>query len=405
LEVSWTQTFSVNGTVVSPLRLVVDPHGNTFLLACVGACEAGDRLFAKLDRRGKVRFSKRLSARHEVQQFDLLSLSKNGERVGVAGNQVDADSSTEFAAEVFDDDGHVLARSHDEAPATAADANFSKKGHIIVVGRTSESSGLAVSFDPSDRHGIEWRFSAPDARFTRIRSDRTGSSSIAGTTVADPIHNVAAVWRLSGQGALEWSFTAPPEPSRPPALAVDNRGNTALVSTRPGPEADGASPVRFITTKLDAGGSVLWTVDEGVGANSSTPIEAMFGRQGELTVFGSLGSGGRPSQEFHTTRYNEAGVRLWSNSDDFGFFTANPTAMDLDQHGGVAEVGVAGSLDRRTGIVVVYDADGNLRATQRDPARLVDVGTDRDGGVIVLGALDDNTVVTRYVFPAVCNQP
>jgi hypothetical protein len=129
---------------------------------------------------------------------------------------------------------------------------------------------------------------------------------------------------------------------------------------------------------------------------ASKPLDAAFGPRDSVTAFGRHQGTARFGGDFQTTRYDEDGNLLWSNDDNFGFPDASPAAMALDRNSDVAEVGnVFVSITQTSGFVALYAADGRLQKTRLDPSRLVDVARDSAGGIIVLGAHEASTIVTR----------
>ncbi len=391
---SWTQTLSSDAGLITALEIAVDAMDRTFVLSCVGPCDAGNRLLSRIDRSGALAFSEQVTSRDGGERLDFLRISEDG-RVGLAGDRVLPDGSTEFAVAVFHGDGRLEWRAHDDRPAHALDAAFGARGDVMVVGAASDGDGLGVAFGPTPRH-VEWRFTTPNATFSRVRSDDRGFTSIAGTDVG----NLATVWHLRGRGHLVFTYSAP-DPTRSVALAVDDHGETLLASTQDRPRTlEGDTPLYLVTTKLDAVGDVVFTRFVDFGVQGSQLIDAAFGPCETVTVFGRHQGTARFGGDFQTTRYDEGGDLLWSNDDNFGFPDANPAAMALDHDGDVAEVGnVVVHVDQQSGFLVVYGADGAVQTTRFDPRGLVDVARDSTGGIVVLGTLGADAVVTREPAP------
>lgn len=389
----WTQTLSSDDGVVTPLHVAVDRGDHTFVLACVGPCDAGERLLVRIDSDGEVAFSERLSSEMEPARLDVLNVSLDG-RVGLAGDRVAPDGTTRMVAAVFRRDGRLEWQAHDDTPAHALDATFGAAGELVVVGAASDGSGIASAFSRRARGSLEWRFTTPNAGFSRVRSDHSGSVSIAGL-IPGASGQLATAWRLHRGGRLAWTYTAPGATTGA-TLAVDAERNTALVSTNFRPPTPEERPLDFVTTKLDARGEVLWTQSEEGGVNVSKPLDAVFRLRDDLTVFARRQAPGRFGRMFETFRYDARGHKLWGNENDFGFASADPAAMALDPDGDVAEIGTAfADVTSPTGFLAVYRSDGSLLRTRFDPSHLVDVARDSTGGIIVLGARGASTVVTR----------
>ncbi len=394
---SWTQTFASDAGDVSPLHVAVDRRDQTFVLACVGACDAGDRFFARVDARGRTVFSKQLRGDHETTRLDQLAVSKDG-RIGLAGDLVAPDGTTRFTVAIFSRDGRLEWQANDHAPAHALDAVFDAKGDFIVVGAATDGSGLAVAFDPRGRRHVAWRFGSPHAAFSRVRTDARGGVSIAGTVPSGGFSTPAQIWRLEGRGHLAWTYT-PPAPTASVTLAVDDAGDSAFVSTKFHPTTtDGETPVAFVTTLLDVRGTVRWISQLDFQVTPAVLLDAAFSPCGDVTVFGRTRAGGRITFLFDTARFDANGNTIWlKNDEDFGFLATTPAAMALGSDGDVAEVGVvlADLNQPGKGWIALYGNDGSLLGTESVPAMLVDVARDSADGIVTLGHLDATTVVTR----------
>jgi hypothetical protein len=387
---------------VSPLHVAVDRRNQTFALACVGACDAGDRLFTRIDSRGNVIFSKELTPKRSVARLDLMALSKDG-RVGLAGDRVAPDGTTQLTVAVFRRDGRLEWQAHDRASAHALDATFDTQGELVVVGAASGGGGLAVAFGPNPHRRIEWRFAAPDGSFERVRADAHGALSIAGNVGASNGAVQGKMWRLHRRGRLAWTYTSPETNVRfatpGVALAVDGDGNSALVSLRSGPStSEGETVLRFVTTLLDAQGSVRWVSEVFSGVNRPGLLDAAFSSCGDITEFGRRQGSARIGGDFKTVRFDDSGGLLWDIEDDFDFPETQPAAMAIGTDDTIAEVGtVFEHLDQRpgTGWIAVYGNDGTLLSARAAPSVLVDVARDSADGIVTIGQDGSSTVVSR----------
>jgi hypothetical protein len=175
------------------------------------------------------------------------------------------------------------------------------------------------------------------------------------------------------------------------AIAVDSNGNVFVTGTGPSAPAGNAD---YVTLAYSSSGVPLWTNRyNGPGRGDDGARAIAVDRSGNVFVTGSSPSGiGSASTDYATIKYSNAGVALWTNRYNGGFYdSANAIALDS-----AGNVFVTGESSATNGLpdyaTIAYSNSGVPLWTNRydGPANQGDRGTaiavDSSGNVFVTGA-------------------
>lgn len=359
----WEQTFSVDGFVLRPRSVTLDPAGNIYVLAFAENISGNAFQLLSYSPTGAVRWTLRLGGptqggafRMGVLEAKKMRFSRELNRLVVVG-ETGLLGNSDWAIFTVDAGGQVgwirgfagVAGGNDRVNDLAVRAD----GLIAVVGKvnfvplnlTATAAQTAwFSANGVFRGAARYVFTTEGARDEAVAAAFTSDGeTLVAVNAAGPRDSDIVVLKYSVPGLLigDVSYDRSERADRVVAIAVDGRDNIRVIGSTTDPEP---GQTDFAQILFDQGGMLLdeaW-YDSGEQKNNAPVVFLQEGSRSILFGTAELANNARVPMVIRT---DAANTTIWSYLGD-GTATTTVTAAALDRNGGIL---IAGSRREASG--------------------------------------------------------
>ncbi|WP_166437181.1 SBBP repeat-containing protein [Niastella caeni] len=369
--------------------------------------------------------------KEEWVAMDILGndiATDNKGNVYVAGLLAGAGTGSDFATVKYNANGVMQWLSVYNGPGNSDDQALSlavdKDGNVFVTGE-SQGSGTGYDFATIryNANGVQlWvaRYNGPGngndgiSNFVRpsvpqrLAVDGFGNVYVTGPSTGAGTGYDYATIKYNSNGAQQWVARyngAANSTDAANALAVDKYGNVYVTGFSEGIGTGND----YATIRYNANGTQQWVTRYNGPVNDLDEARSIaVDVNGNVYVTGRSARGYyedgdiiRPVSNYHTVKYNTAGVQQWEALYDV-LPESHPKALALDALGNVYVTGQSGgNTDEEDYATVKYNTNGDeqwaARYTSTDfDHRAFDLALDGSGNVYVTGQSDENYVTVKY---------